>query len=120
MDAHLDMEELTREISQRRATELMYQAICTGEPVAMIKLQQEGSVNSSSFSMSKCTRENALKRQSALLGTRQVESLLRFMVSREVQYQMEDAESDHKIYDSLGSHRILGKKKKKTRLISYP
>ncbi len=115
MDAHLDMEALTREITQRRELELMYQAICTGEPVAMAKLQQEGSVGPSSFSMSKCARENALKRQSALLGTRQVESLLRFMVSREVQYQMEDAEGDQKIYDSLGSHRILGQKKKSMR-----
>lgn len=115
MDAHLDMEELTREISQRRATELMYRAICTGEPIAMTKLQQKGSVGSSSSSMYKCAQENAMKRREVLLGTNQVESLLRFMVSREVQYQMEDAEGDNKIYDSLGNHRILGKKKKSMR-----
>lgn len=114
MDAHLDMEELTREISQRRATELMYRAICTGELIAMAELQKQGTAKAGP-AMEQCGRENAMKRRAALLGTDQVESLLRFMVSREVQYQMEDAEGDNKIYDSLGNHRILGRKKKNMR-----
>lgn len=112
MDAHLDMEELTKDISERRATELMHRAICTGEPVAMAELQGQG-IDRQVSAMAKCAAENSMKRREALLGTDQVESLLRFMVSRETQYEMEDALADNNIYDRLGEHRILGKKKKK-------
>lgn len=118
MDAHLDMEELTKGIFEQRAQKLMYKAIVTGDLIAMAKLEKEGTV-AGTKSMEQCARENAIKRQEIFLGTRQVESLLRFMVSRELLYEMEDAEADNLVYDKLGEHRILGKKKTKKRTVSY-
>ncbi len=47
------------------------------------------------------------------LGPQQVESLLAFMVEAPIERELENAERDNIVYDGLGEHRILGKKKKK-------
>ena len=100
MDAHIDVTESPGELAERLAQDAMYQAICTGNPRAMARLQKEGSV------------ETILDlRREAPVGQRQVESLLRFMVSKETERDMEDAEGDNIVYDGLGEHRVLGKKK---------
>jgi hypothetical protein len=102
MDAHIDMTESTTELADRLARDTMYRAICDGDPAAMARLQKEGSA----------TVSIDLRRE-APLGQRQVESLLCFMVSPDVDRAMEDAEGDNVVYDGLGEHRILGKKKGK-------
>ena len=54
------------------------------------------------------------------LGPQQVESLLAFIVEDSMERALENAERDNIVYDGLGEHRILGKKKKKKRpSISY-
>jgi hypothetical protein len=102
MDAHIDLQESTTELADRLARDTMFRAICEGDSQAMARLQQEGST----------TVTIDLRRETPL-GQRQVESLLCFMVSKETQREMEDAELDNIVYDGLGEHRILGKKKKK-------
>lgn len=100
MDVHIDVTEGPGELAERLAQESMYQAICTGNPRAMARLQKEGSA------------ETTIDlRREAPVGQRQVESLLRFMVSKETERGIEDAEGDNIVYDGLGEHRILGKKK---------
>ena len=47
------------------------------------------------------------------LGPQQVESLLAFRVEAPTERALENAERDNIVYDGLGEHRILGKKKKK-------
>jgi len=113
MDAHIDMTEHMNDLAERLARDTMYQAICNGDPRALARLQREGSV--------KATID---LRREAPLGQRQVESLLSFMVSEEVERSLEDAEGDNKVYDALGEHRILGKCKpkkgtKKSRVMGY-
>ncbi len=110
MDAHIDMNESTSELADRLARDSMFRAICGGEPRSMHKLQQAGSV----------TAHIDMKRE-APLGQRQVESLLCFMISSDIERDLEDAEGDNVVYDGLGEHRILGKKKKKkkSRIQSY-
>ena len=110
MDAHIDMVESTTELADRLARDTMFRAICEGDPTAMARLQKEGST----------TIPIDLRRE-APLGQRQVESLLCFMVSPELEKALEDAEGDNVVYDGLGEHRILGKKKKKkkSRMVSY-
>ena len=111
MDAHIDMQESTGDLADRLARDTMFRAICDGDPRAMARLQQEGS-----------TTVTVDLRREAPLGQRQVESLLCFMVSDEAERAMEDAERDNIVYDGLGEHRILGKKKKKkkkSRMVSY-
>jgi len=107
VDAHIDMEESTSDIAERLARDTMFRAICNGDARAMARLQQEGSVTL-----------NVDPRREAPLGQRQVESLLCFMVSRETEIEIEDAERDNIVYDGLGDHRILGKKKKKKKKMS--
>ena len=53
----------------------------------------------------------------AELGQAQVQSLLAFAVDLYLERKLEDAELDNKIYDGLGDHRILGKRKKKKRVV---
>jgi hypothetical protein len=40
---------------------------------------------------------------------------LRFMVPREIERALEDAEGDNKVYDALGEHRILGRPRGKNK-----
>ena len=47
------------------------------------------------------------------LGPQQVESLLAFMVDDPMERALENVERDNIVYDGLGEHRILGKRKKK-------
>lgn len=102
MHIHQDAEETTRSIAERLARDTMFQAICNGDIKAMSRLEKQGSIQI----------PVDLRRETPL-GQRQVESLLRFMVSRDIEYALEDAEGDNKVYDALGDHRILGKKKRK-------
>ena len=110
MDTHISLTESTSELADRLARDTQYRAICEGDPNSMHRLQQEGSI--------KTTID---LRRDLPLGQRQVESLLCFMVSDEIERELEDAEGDNIVYDGLGEHRILGKKKKKkkSRTISY-
>ena len=110
MDAHIDMQESTTELADRLARDTMFQAICEGNPTAMVRLQKEGSA----------TTAIDLRRE-VPFGQRQVESLLCFMVSHETEMALEDAEGDNVVYDGLGEHRVLGraKKKKKKRMTTY-
>lgn len=48
-----------------------------------------------------------------LLGARQVESLLSFIVEDSTERALNTAELDNRTYDGLGEHRILGRNKKK-------
>lgn len=48
-----------------------------------------------------------------LLGTRQVESLLSFIVEDKMERALGEAELDNRTYEGLGEHRILGRAKKK-------
>ena len=100
MDAHIEVTESPGELAERLAQDAMYQAICTGNPRAMARLQKEGSIQTT-----------VDLRKEAPIGQRQVESLLRFMVSKEIERDMEDAEGDNVVYDGLREHRVLGKKK---------
>lgn len=102
MDAHIDMHESTTELADRLARDTMFRAICEGDPQALAKVQREGSATVS-----------VDLRKEAPLGQRQVESLLCFVVSENTERALEDAERDNIVYDGLGEHRILGKKKKK-------
>lgn len=47
------------------------------------------------------------------LGPRQVESLLQFLINDSIERKLNIAERNNIVYDGLGEHRILGKKKKK-------
>lgn len=109
-EIHIDMEETTTALAERLSRDTMFQAICNGEPRAMRRLEQQGSINIP-----------VDLRKETPLGQRQVESLLRFMVSKETERAFEEAEGDNKVYDALGEHRILGKKspKKKGRTLPY-
>jgi hypothetical protein len=100
-EIHIDMEETTTALAERLAHDTMFRAICAGDPTAMRRLEQQGSIKI----------PIDLRRETPL-GQRQVESLLRFMVPREIERAMEDAEGDNKVYDDLGEHRILGRAKK--------
>ena len=102
VDKHIDIEESMNDIAERLARDTMYHAICHGDPRAMARLEKEGS-----------TTVAIDLRKEAPLGQRQVESLLCFMVSEEVERELEDAERDNIVYDALGEHRILGAAKKK-------
>ena len=111
MDAHIEMTESTSDLAKRLEQDTRFQAICNGDSRAMSRLQREGSIQTTI----------GLRRETPL-GQRQVESLLRFMISEETTRAFEDAEGDNLVYDSLGEHRILGrakKKKKKMRTTSY-
>ena len=109
MDAHIDMQESTSDLAERLARDTMFRAICEGDPSAMRRLEKQGSAQI----------PIDLRRETPL-GQRQVESLLCFMVSHEIDQDMDEAEGDNIVYDGLGEHRILGrKKKKKSRTISY-
>jgi len=103
MDAHIDAEETTRSLAERLARDTMFHAICHGDPRAMRRLEQQGSI-----------KIPIDLRREAPLGQRQVESLLRFMVPRQIEREFEDAEGDNVVYDALGEHRILGRVRKKT------
>ena len=101
MDAHINIVEKKDNPAEQLAKEIMYQAICNGNPVAMSRLQKEGGV------------ETVIDlRRDAPVGQRQVESLLRFVVSSDLERSMEDAEGDQIVYDGLGEHRILGTKRR--------
>ena len=102
MDAHIDMQESTKDLADRLAQDFLFQAVCNGNQKAMSRIQKDGS-----------RQVSVDMRKEVSLGQRQVESLLRFMVSEETYRAMEDAERDNIVYDGLGEHRILGKKKKK-------
>lgn len=111
MDAHIDMTEQMNDLAERLARDTMYQAICNGDPKALARLQREGSKT--------ITID---PRRETPFGQRQVESLLSFMVSEEIERALEDAEGDNVVYDALGEHRVLGrakKKKKKSRVMNY-
>ncbi len=107
VDLHLDIKESMTDISERLARDTMYHAICHGDPRAMARLEKEGGI--------KATID---LRKEVPLGQRQVESLLCFMVSEEIERELEDAERDNIVYDALGEHRLLGlaKKKKKKKI----
>ncbi len=53
------------------------------------------------------------------LGEAQVQSLLAFRVNPDTEENLENAERDNIVYDGLGEHRVLGKKKKKKRTPIY-
>jgi phosphoenolpyruvate carboxylase len=102
MDAHIDMQESTKDLAERLAQDSLFRAVCNGDKGAMSRIQRDGS-----------QQVSVDMRKEVPLGRRQVESLLRFMVSDETYRDMKDAERDNIVYDGLGEHRILGKKKKK-------
>jgi hypothetical protein len=110
MDTHIDMQESTTELADRLTRDTMFRAICDGDPKALSRLRQQGGIQTTID-----------LRREAPFGQRQVESLLCFMVSEDMEKSMEDAEGDNIVYDGLGEHRILGrkKKKKKSRTMSY-
>ena len=111
MDAHIDIQESTTELAERLAQNTLFQAVCEGNPSAMARIQREGS-----------TTVSIDLRREIPFGQRQVESLLCFMVSDSAEKALEDAEGDNVVYDGLGEHRVLGKKKKKkkkSRTMSY-
>jgi hypothetical protein len=102
MDAHIDMQESTKDLAERLAQDSLFQAICDGDTRAMSRIQRDGS-----------RQVSVDMRKEVPLGQRQVESLLRFIVSDSTKRDMEDAERDNIVYDGLGEHRLLGRKKKK-------
>ena len=114
MDAHIDIQndiqESTTELAERLARDTLFRAVCEGNSSAMSRVEKEGS-----------TTVAINLRREIPFGQRQVESLLCFMVSGPTEKALEDAEGDNVVYDGLGEHRVLGKKKKakKSRTISY-
>ena len=148
MDKHIDMNEEIREIVENREQNLLHRGICQGDLKALKELKTnsvydmfEGGVEEEDVledwgppvdlsdnpaaiaweSLQKCASENQEHNRETPFGERQVESFLRFMISAEIEREFEDAEGDNIVYDALGSHRILGKakKKKKKRSMSY-
>lgn len=108
---HIDMNQEIQDLLAARQKDIAWRAIVEGDTQALAKLQRQGSVQATID-----------LRKETPIGQRQVESLLRFMVSPETERAMEDAEGDNKVYDALGEHRILGrakKKKKKSRVVKY-
>ncbi len=99
-DVHIDMMEVLDHISENKANALLNRAILDGDSRAMSQLIQERSTTIS------------FDPRAALSGPSQVESLLRFVVDNPLGKEIEDAEADNIVYDALGDHRILGKKKK--------
>ncbi len=98
---HLDMETLVKQVEEGRQSDLAYRAICLGDPAALKRLEDQARDHLSI---------DALKDPD--FGPRQVESFLRIM-DRELDEELELAEMDNIVYDSLGEHRILGQRKSK-------
>ncbi len=110
---HLDMNSEIQKILQERRASGMFSNPSKDEKQ---KRAEEAYVQ--------CGMENALVRRNKgiSVGERQVESILRFIIDRPTQIQLEDAVADNIVYDQLGEHRILGKKKskkKKKKMRSY-
>jgi len=98
---HLNLDEDIRELIAAREKDTVFQAICRGNPKALDELHRSD------------TRPPLCIDPYAEIpdGPRQVESLLRFVVGRSLEREMEDAEADNIVYDQLGEHRVLGAKK---------
>ncbi len=107
-DTHLDMESLVRQVEEQREdkrvqedSQLARAGIVQGEPAALQRLSMQARrhlyVNAS---------------EDPDFGPRQVESFLRFM-DEGLESELELAEMDNIVYDSLGEHRILGRRKSK-------
>ncbi len=104
---HINMDEEIRELLSRRENDIVFRAVVLGDPAAHAKLKQERS-----------TVLSVNVSRDIPFETRQVESFLRFMDER-LEVDMELAEMDNVVYDGLGEHRILGKKKRKKKKRSY-
>jgi hypothetical protein len=105
MDKHIDMNPEIQRILVSRAQDVVYRAIVEGNPNAMLQLQHDNQAVVGKV-LAKARRERKDP------GPAQVQSFLRFVVDRATERQMEDAEADNVVYDALGEHRILGKKRK--------
>ncbi len=103
-NTHFNMDQIIKDIQVSRGKLAMLQAVCEGDARALKIVQEEGSVK---------IRVDVEKE--IPIGTRQVESLLRFSLERNVERAIEDALADHIVYDQLGEHRILGRAKKPKR-----
>lgn len=104
MDIHIDMNPEIQKLLALREGDLPYRAIVQGDPTAMAKLAN--SPGTDPDWAKKIARESK-----AHLGPAQVESFLRFVVDRSTERALEDAEADNGVYNHLGEHRVLGKKK---------
>ena len=94
---HIDMnEEIQRILRNRQAQSMFYNSPSS---VERQKRFEE--------SMQQCIRENMRVPE----GCRQKESTLRFIIDRDTERAIEDAEANNIIYDYLGEHRILGHKR---------
>lgn len=100
-NVHIDMEEEIKELLAQRENDTVFQAVVNGDPAAQAKLREERS-----------TAVRIDLKRDIPFETRQVESFLRFMDAG-LEKEMELAEMDNVVYDGLGTHRILGKKKNK-------
>ncbi len=115
MDLHIDMNTEVQNLIRAQEESLAFRAICQGDKAAMAKLRNRSDAGSAQV-LEKAVRE----RKDTPFGQAQVESFLRFMVSRETTRDIEDVGRDNLVYDALGEHRVLGKaKKKKRRVVSY-
>ncbi len=106
-NTHIDMEEEIKELVAKREGDVVYKAVIDGDAAAQARLRQERS-----------TTLIINPNRDVPFETRQVESFLRFM-SEGLENEMESAEMDNIVYDGLGNHRILGKKKKKKKKMGY-
>jgi hypothetical protein len=109
LSKHIDMNEEIQQIIRERSylqQRRWRSSIFSAPPEEKNRVAEEA--------MNRCGRENSLVRAAKRVpeGQRQVEALLRFPIDRVTQRAMEDAEADNIVYDQLGEHRILGKKKK--------
>lgn len=102
VDIHIDMNPEIQKLLALREGDLPYRAIVQGDPYAMARL-----VNTSNPGWA----EKIARESKAHLGPSQVESFLRFIVDRPTERALEDAGVDNLVYDQLGEHRVLGKKK---------
>ena len=100
-NAHLDINEIINESLNKARTGLFNRLTSRRDPDTRLTVNGE-TVNE------------------AELGEAQVQSLLAFRINPNLELALEDAERDNIIYDGLGEHRVLGKKKKKKkRMPSY-
>ena len=105
MDKHIDMNPEIQRLVLAREQDVAYKAIVQGDPNAMSQLQYDNQAVVGEV-LAKARRE---RKDS---GPAQVESFLHFVIDRVTERQIEDAEADNVVYDALGEHRILGKKRK--------
>ena len=99
---HIDMNQVIQDEITDPKNSLEHRAICYGDPDDLKQLSSKGSM-----------QLTISPNKEVPSGPRQVESLLRFVVSKEVERAMEDTVADNIVYNQLGEHRILGKMKNK-------